>query len=61
MYSAIDRNHNIVRGHTNPLSIKTQGLHYGNMWKLLAKILGMVHTNGNVVNATTSEMAHTLG
>jgi hypothetical protein len=47
--------------HMNPLSIKTQDLLYGSMWKFLAKILGVVHTNRDAVNAITSEMAHTLG
>ena len=43
------------------LPIKTQNLLYGSLWKLLAKILGVALTNGNVVNVVASEMAHTLG
>ena len=47
--------------HMNPLSIKILNLLYGSMWKLLEKIIGVVHTDGDAMNADLSKMAHTLG
>jgi hypothetical protein len=42
-------------------SIKVQDFLYGNMWKLLAKMLGVVHTNGDAMNSIISEITYTLG
>ena len=43
------------------MPLRTQNLLYGSLWKLLAKILGVALTNGNVVNVVPPKMAHTLG